>query len=168
MYQVPYLLNFAVPLLANYAFCESIDIEDTATTSCLKSSSNFSVRKKGKHAILTQKPTSFSDKHASALKSFKKSDVAKLKLLESASAPQRENDLRDVLDKYKVRLRVARENWKNLKRKIETLLRVHATLSTLFSSMTELYNRAHTSRNFAVVSKPVVKFLLRTAHFVCN
>lgn len=117
--QVPHLLNFAVPLLPKYAFRESIDIDDTATTlsSKSKSSSNFSVRKKGRHAILTQKPTSSSQNLAIALESFEKSNVAKLRLLESTTAPRRENDLLDVLDKYKVRLRVAREELEELENK---------------------------------------------------
>ena len=117
--QVPHLLNFAVPLLPKYALRESIDIDDTATTlsSKSKSSSNFSVRKKGRHAILTQKPTSSSQNLAIALESFEKSNVAKLRLLESTTAPRRENDLLDVLDKYKVRLRVAREELEELENK---------------------------------------------------
>ena len=66
---------------------------------------------------MTQKPTSSSQNLAIALESFEKSNVAKLRLLESTTAPRRENDLLDVLDKYKVRLRVAREELEELENK---------------------------------------------------
>ena len=73
--QVPHLLNFAVPLLPSYAFHESTETDfresiDTAPTSASKSSSNFSVRMMGRHAMLTPNRASPVDKIANPLDSF--------------------------------------------------------------------------------------------------
>ena len=109
LYQVPHLLNFAVPWLPTSTFHEHTDSAKSSSLSKIVGT------KKAKYSFPSSYHSSSTMQMANALKCFEQVNAAKLKVLQSSAAPRCKKRSLIFWFFVKVVLRLLGRNWKSWK-----------------------------------------------------